>query len=401
MQIETWPTSRPIPYARNPRKNVAAVVKVKASIQEFGFKQPIVVDKDGVIVVGHTRHKAAIELGYESVPVVVAADLTPAQIKAYRIADNRTNEEAEWDNELLAIELEDLKADDVDLLLTGFDLDELTRITDKGPTEGLTDDDAVPEIQEEPISKLGDLWLLGNHRLMCGDSTSITDVEKLMDGRKAEIVWTDPPYNVAYEGKTKDALTIQNDSMDEVTFRQFLQDAFTSMLTVTKAGGAIYVAHADMQGHNFRLAFLASGWSLRSCLVWAKNSLVLGRGDYQWRHEPILYGWAPGAAHEWHSDRKQTTVLEFDRPSRSAEHPTMKPIALIEYCLGNSSLQGQIVLDLFGGSGSTLIACEKTGRSCRMMELDPKYADVIVRRWQAFTGKQAVHVDGTPFLSRE
>lgn len=210
-----------------------------------------------------------------------------------------------------------------------------------------------------------------------------------MDGEKADMVWTDPPCNVAYTGKTKEALKIQNDAMDESTFRQFLQDALSNELMVTKAGGAVYVAHADLQGHNFRLAFMDAGWTLRSCLVWAKNSLVLGRGDYQWMHEPILYGWAPGAAHVWQSDRKQTTVLEFDRPTRSTEHPTMKPVALIEYCIGNNSRQGDIVLDTFGGSGSTLIACEKTGRRGYLMELDPKYCDVIVKRWEDATGKKA------------
>jgi DNA modification methylase len=403
MNVEHWPTGQPIPYARNPRSNDSAVAKVKASIKEFGFRQPIVVDKDGVIVVGHTRHKVAIELGITEVPVVVASDLTPAQVKAYRLADNRTNEEATWIDDLLALELDELKLSEFDLALTGFSDDELSAYSAlAGSTQnGLTDDDVCPEPPVIPKSKLGDIWILGNHSLMCGDSTATTDVQRLMDGEKADTVWTDPPYNVAYEGKTKDALRIENDSMDEDAFRQFLKDAFTSALAATKAGGAIYVAHADMQGHNFRLAFLAAGWSLRSCLVWAKNSLVLGRGDYQWRHEPILYGWAPGAAHEWHSDRKQTTVLEFDRPSRSAEHPTMKPVALIEYCLGNSCLPGQRVLDLFGGSGSTLIACEKTARKARLMEIDPKYCDVILKRWQDFTGKQAVHVDGTLFDKRD
>jgi DNA modification methylase len=401
MKIEMWPIDRPIPYARNPRNNDgAAVAKVKASLQEFGFRQPLVVDTDGVIICGHTRKKAAHELGMTEVPVLVAADLTPAQVRAYRIADNRTNQEATWVDDLLSLELDELQISDFDLTLTGFDPEELAKLFSNGTEEGLTEDDACPEAPAEPRSVPGDLWILGNHRLVCGDSTIVTDVERLMDGEKADIVWTDPPYNVAYEGKTKDALRIENDSMGDDDFRQFLQDAFATALIATKPGGAIYVAHGDMQSHNFRLAFLAAGWSLRSCLVWAKNSLVLGRGDYQWRHEPILYGWAPGAAHEWHSDRKQTTVLEFDRPSRSTDHPTMKPVPLIEYCLGNSCLPGQRVLDLFGGSGSTLIACEKTSRNARLMEIDPKYCDVIVKRWQDFTGKNAVHEDGTLFDAR-
>lgn len=249
--------------------------------------------------------------------------------------------------------------------------------------------DVIPPYGEEaPLSEpkvvktvKGDVYELGGHRLVCGDATVLEDAEKLMRGEKADMVWTDPPYNVAYEGKTKDALTIENDSMEGKAFYQFLYDAFVNMLTATKPGGAIYVAHADSEGANFRSAMVGGGWLLKQCLIWVKQHMVMGRQDYHWQHEPILYGWAPGAAHNWYSDRKQTTVLNFDRPHRNEEHPTMKPVDLIEYMLGNSSARGDIVLDPFGGSGSTLVACQKQGRKARLLELDPKYCDVIVTRY--------------------
>ena len=256
------------------------------------------------------------------------------------------------------------------------------------------DPDAIPEPPVEPKTKRGDIWTLGDHRLMCGDSTIIDDVQKLMGENRADMVWTDPPYNVAYKGKTTEALRIQNDEMSDETFYQFLYDAHSNMLLYTKAGGAIYVAHADLEGMNFRKAMLNSGWLLKQCLIWVKQSLVMGRQDYHWKHEPILYGWAPGASHNWYGDRKQTTVLEFSRPSRSADHPTMKPIDLIEYCLTNSCAPRGLVLDLFGGSGSTLIACEKSGRSAVLCELDPRYCDVILTRWAGYTGKDPVRDDG-------
>lgn len=268
--------------------------------------------------------------------------------------------------------------------------------------EGACDDDEAPEPPADPISKRGDLYQLGKHRLLCGDSTMIDDVQKLMGDQKADMVWTDPPYNVAYEGKTKDALTIQNDKMGGEAFYQFLYDAYVSMLTVTKPGGAIYVAHADSEGMNFRKAMTDAGWLLKQCLIWNKNSLVMGRQDYHWKHEPILYGWAPGASHNWYTDRKQTTVIECKRPSRNAEHPTMKPVELIEYCVNNSCRPGGGVLDLFGGSGSTLIAAEKTARRAFLCELDPKYCDVIVARWEKFTGKQATLIQsGSDMAAKE
>jgi site-specific DNA-methyltransferase (adenine-specific) len=284
--------------------------------------------------------------------------------------------------------LQDLK-DDIDLSLLGFDPDELDELLNPvEETEGLTDEDAVPETPIEPKTKPGDIYILGNHRLMCGDSTNIDSVEKLTDGL-VDILVTDPPYNVAYEGKTKDALTIQNDSMGDEQFRQFLRDAFVAADAVMKQGAVFYIWHADSEGYNFRGACKDAGWKVRQCLIWQKDSMVMGRQDYHWKHEPCLYGWKDGAGHLWASDRKQTTLIECKRPKRNDIHPTMKPVELMEYQILNNTKGQDIVLDLFGGSGSTLIAAEKTGRKARLMELDPKYCDVIVKRWEDFTGKKA------------
>jgi DNA modification methylase len=392
MKIETWPIHRPIPYARNARKiPQQAIDKVAGSIKEFGFRQPIVVDKDGVIVAGHTRLLAAQKLGLSQVPVHVAAELTPTQIKAYRLADNRVNQESSFDNELLVLELAELKVEDYELELTGFDLSELCAFEALGnsTSEGLTDEDEVPPIPELPVTVEGDLWTLGNHRLLCGDSTNVAHVERLMNGQQADLVVTDPPYNVAYQGKTKDALTIRNDRMGDKSFFDFLLKVYT-----VKDGGCIYVFHADTEGLNFRRALVESGFKLAQCCIWVKQAMVMGRQDYHWQHEPVLYGWKPTGSHHWYADRKQTTVWNFDRPMRNGEHPTMKPVALIEYPIRNSSRPGDIVVDLFGGSGSTLLACEKNARSCRTMEIDPKYCDVMLERWAEFTGKDPVRQDG-------
>jgi site-specific DNA-methyltransferase (adenine-specific) len=316
------------------------------------------------------------------------------------IADNKLALNAGWDEEMLRIELEELKALDFDLALTGFDAGELEALfADGGETsEGQGVGDAVPAPRPEAISKPGDVWVLGRHRVMCGDSTSIDAAGVLMGGGMADLLITDPPYNVAYEGKTEDALTIQNDAMSDVDFRQFLRDCYATADAFMRPGAAFYIWHADSEGLNFRAAAQEVGWKVRQCLIWNKNSLVLGRQDYHWKHEPCLYGWKDGAAHYWGSDRAQTTVLDFNRPARNGEHPTMKPIDLIQYQVENSSKRGWVVLDLFGGSGSTLIACEKTARCARLMELDPHYADVIVRRWQNFTGQRATHLEtGDPF----
>jgi site-specific DNA-methyltransferase (adenine-specific) len=327
----------------------------------------------------------------DTVPCIELAGLTELQRKAYIIADNKLALNAGWDDELLAIEFAELADAGFDALLTGFTQEEIDALTPEQIPEGLTDEDAVPEVQAEPISKLGDVWLLGKHRVMCGDSTSIETVEELMGGGLADQLITDPPYNVAYTGKTKEALKIKNDSMDDESFRLFLRDAFVAADAVMKAGAVFYIWHADLEGYNFRGAVKDAGWTVRQCLIWKKQTLVMGRQDYHWKHEPCLYGWKEGAGHLWATDRKQTTILEFDRPSRSTLHPTMKPVDLIEYQVLNNTKGQDVVLDLFGGGGSTLIACEKTGRHARLMELDPKYADVIVRRWQEFTGKQATH----------
>ncbi len=369
---------------------------VTHSLKQYGTGRSILIDKAGRVIAGNKTLSNAAAAGIEDV-IIVQSDGTKIiavqrvdldlevdrKAKQLAVADNRSAELGlDWDWKIL-----NQLGSEMDLqpFFTDKELSEL--IPESFQATGEEDD--VPDAPAEPVTKPGDLIILGDHRLLCGDSTVITDVERLMDGEKADMNWTDPPYNVAYEGGTKDALRIQNDSMNSEAFHQFLRDAFVSALLVTKPGASIYVAHADMEGLNFRSAFTSAGWSLRSCLVWAKNSLVLGRGDYQWIHEPILYGWKPGAAHVWYGDRKQTTLLEFDRPSRSPEHPTMKPVPLIEYCIGNSSKRGDRILDLFGGSGSTLIACENTTRKAYLMELDPRYCDVIVARWETATGKKA------------
>lgn len=394
------PISEMIPWDQNPRKNDAAVDKVAESIKRFGFGSPILARSNGEVIAGHTRLKAAEKLGLDRVPVRYL-DLDPADAHLLALADNKLGEIAEWDETLLAEILKDL--DPEDAALAGFGAEELEDLLSEleGPAAFLTDPDDAPEVPEEPITKTGNLWILGRHRLLCGDGTRAEDVERLMDGQKANMVFTDPPYNVDYVGKTKDALRIQNDSMSDADFFRFLLAAYECMLTHTELGGAIYVCHADSEGTNFRKALVEAGWLLKQCLIWVKSAFVMGRQDYHWQHEPILYGWVPGAAHKWHGDRKQSTVWNVDRPNRSEAHPTMKPVELVERALANSSGRGDKVLDLFGGSGTTLVACEKNGRSAYLMELDPHYCDVIIRRWEQFTGQSAslegdqVSVSGT------
>lgn len=373
------------PYENNPRKNDGAVDAVAASIREFGFKVPIIIDKAGVIVAGHTRLKAAKKLGLQNVPCIIADDLTDEQIQAFRLADNKTAELAEWDFDLLAAELKDLS--EINMSEFGFDMSAFEE------PEDVVEDDYDYDQPVESRVKEKEIWALGAHRLMCGDSTDPAVIDRLMDGVKADMLLTDPPYNVDYTGKTKDALKIQNDKMDNDQFRQFLRDAFASADSVMRAGAVFYIWHADSEGYNFRGACADNNWKVRECLIWNKNSMVLGRQDYQWKHEPCLYGWKDGT-HNWYSDRKQTTILEFDKPMRSSEHPTMKPVPLFAYLIQNSSKKGDIVLDSFGGSGTTLIACEQLGRQCRMMELDPHYCDVIINRWEQLTGQKAVLLNG-------
>ena len=384
MNIESKLLADIVPYAKNAKKHDNRQINnVAESIKQYGFVQPIVIDRDGVIVIGHCRALAAKKLGMKEVPCVCVDDLTPEQVNALRIVDNKSNE-SDWDFDLLADEIPGLD-------LSSFDFDwGLPEITEE------VIEDEVPEVDEdaEPITKLGDIWQLGRHRLMCGDSTSIEDVEKLMAGQLADMLLTDPPYNVAYEGKTKDRLTIQNDSMDNDSFRQFLRDAFSSADAVMKQGAVFYIWHADSEGYNFRGACFDIGWKVRQCLIWNKNSMVMGRQDYQWKHEPCLYGWKEGASHLWASDRKQTTVIDYQRPTKAEIHPTMKPVGLFDYQIKNNTKGGDIVLDLFNGSGTTIMACEQNGRVARCMELDPRYVDACVKRWENFTGEKAVLING-------
>ncbi len=388
-----------IPYARNSRTHSdAQVAQIAASIKEFGFTNPVLIDAGGGIIAGHGRVLAARKLGLSDVPCIRLDHLTDAQKRAYVIADNRLALNSGWDTEMLKVEFTDLQELGFDLELTGFDLDEINELLAPVGTEGLTDPDDAPPLPENPRTRPGDIWVMGKHRLLCGDSTSVSDLEKLTDGQLVDMWLTDPPYNVAYEGKTKDALKIKNDEMGDDQFRQFLRDAYTAADMVMKPGAVFYIWHADSEGYNFRGAAQDAGWKVRQCLIWKKSSMVMGRQDYHWKHEPCLYGWKEGASHLWAADRKQTTILEFEKPSRNGEHPTMKPVALFEYQLLNNTKGGDQVLDSFGGSGTTLIAAEKNGRVARIMELDPKYCDVIVKRWQDFTGKIAIHAEtGEPF----
>jgi len=393
MDIEKLSIDDLLPYAKNSRTHSnEQVAQIAASIKEFGFNNPVLIDREGTIIAGHGRVMAARKLGLAEVPTIRLGHLNENQRKAYVIADNRLALNAGWDTEMLALELTDLKNEDFDLSLLGFDDDELAKLLQPETIEGLTDPDSVPDVPEDAKTKLGDIYILGNHRLMCGDATSQTDMEKLCGEQLVDMWITDPPYNVAYEGKTKDAMTIQNDSMGDTQFREFLRDSYVTADTVMKPGAVFYIWHADLEGYNFRGAAKDANWVVRQCLIWKKSVLVIGRQDYQWKHEPCLYGWKDGAGHLWSSDRKQTTILEFDKPNRNKEHPTMKPVELFEYQILNNTKGNDIVLDSFGGSGTTIIACEKSGRNARVMELDPKYCDVIVKRWEDFTGKTATLV---------
>lgn len=389
-RFEHWDIERLRPYDKNPRTHSAEqVTKLVASLREFGFTNPILVDSKDGIIAGHGRLEAARAVGMQEVPVVVLDHLTDAQRRAYILADNRLALEAGWDPALLASELEALKLDSFELGLTGFDAEELDGIfaaADTSPIGG-ADEDEAPTLPVTPVSRPGDLWSVGRHRILCGDATVAADVERLLGGKLAHCLWTDPPYGVAYEGS---AGTIQNDDLDPAAFAAFLAGAFGNALAVLRPGAAAYVCHAETEGLAFRRAFIEAGFKLSSCLIWRKNSLVLGRSDWQWAHEPILYGWKPGAAHAWYGGRDKTTVLDENKPFRSADHPTMKPVGLVERMITNSTKNGQVILDLFAGSGTTLIACERTARVGRALEIDARFVDVAVRRWEEFTGKQAV-----------
>ena len=389
-ETQLWDISRFVPYARNPRKNDSAVDRMVSSIAEFGFKIPVLARSDGEVVDGHLRLKAAMKLGLSEIPVILCDEWTPAQVKAFRLMVNRSVTWAEWDADLLGLELLELKELDFDLGLTGFDSNDLDAyLAGIDASPGLTDEDAVPEVPETPVSQPGDLWILGPHRVLCGDATQIEDVERLMDGEKADMVFTDPPYNVAYEGYTKDKLTIQGDRMSDGEFQRFLQSALVSCRHIVKAGASLYICHASSVQREFQTAIEASGLSVRCQVIWAKNTFAWGHGRYKYQHEPLFYCHVAGETDAWYGDRSQSTLWLEKKPAANRLHPTMKPVELIDRALRNSSKAGDLVGDLFGGSGSTLIACERRGRNARLMELDPRYVDVIVKRWEEFTGKVA------------
>lgn len=381
-----------VPYARNAKEHPSKQVdEIANSIKTFGMNDPVGVwtnpQGELEIVEGHGRVLALEKLGAELCPVIRLDSLTDEERRAYTHVHNQTTLTSGFDEELLFKDL-----DELDFEWADFGFDDDLGMDDETSTGDIIEDEE-PEVAE-PFVRAGDVWVCGNHRVMCGDSTKPEDIALLMGGLQADMIVTDPPYNVAYEGKTEDALTIENDSMSDADFRKFLTDAFSAADTALKAGGAIYICHSDSEGYNFRGACLDCGWgAVRETLIWAKNSMVMGRQDYQWKHEPILYLWKPGASHSWYSDRKQTTVLEFDRPNRNGEHPTMKPIALFAYLIKNSSKKGDVVLDSFGGSGTSVIACEQVGRRCCTMELDERYASVIVRRYIEFSGEDGVYLE--------
>ena len=394
MEIREFGIDEIKPYEKNPRKNEDSIRFVANSIKEFGFKVPIVIDADNVIVAGHTRWKAAKQLGLEKVPCIKADDLSPAQIKAFRLADNKVGEFSQWDMDLLGDELKDL-GDVFDMGDFGF----FDPMDDDAPT-GDDDDfdpDKVAEDIENPVSQPGDLWLLGRHRLICGDSCDEATIKRLCGDEAIDLYLTDPPYNVAYKGGT--GLTIENDNMDSASFLAFLTDAYAAADSVMKAGCPFYIWHASCEVGNFYQAMLnIPGWMPKQYLLWVKDSFTLGRQDYQWKHEPCWYGWKDGAAHYFVDDRKQSTVLEFDKPKRNGEHPTMKPVELFEKLVENSSRPGENVLDSFGGSGTTMVACEKLGRKAFLSELSEKYCDVIIRRFVNLKGSKDVFLlknDGT------
>ena len=400
-----------VPYENNPRDNDKAVKYVAESIKKFGFKVPIIVDQNNTVITGHTRLKAAIEIGLERVPVIIADDLTEDQVTAFRLADNKVAEQAKWNEALLIEELK--KCGEFDMEALGFDLD----ILDTGADD--LKEDEVPATPKTAKTKPGQIWKLGRHRLICGDSTDAETIARLTDGEEMDLWITDPPYNIAYEGKTKDKLTIENDAwQNDREFINFLHKAFDAAMTAVKPGGFFYIWYADTQALNFRLAAQEAGLEVRQNLIWVKSIFALGRQDYQWRHEPCLYGWKEGAAHYFVNDRTQSTVTEqgldiehmkkeelrdlvkafletpttalyFDKPSRSAEHPTMKPVQLFAKQIQNSTKPGDRVLDTFGGSGTTLISAEQLGRTAYLCELDPHYCDVIIQRWENLTGEVA------------
>lgn len=370
-----------VPYVNNARTHSAEqIIKLRSSLREFGFVNPIIIDRDFNVIAGHGRLMAAKEEGINEVPCVFADFLTDAQKKAYILADNRMAMDAGWDEELLKIEMEELQNLGYDLGYTGFDEKELADLFGIDDKEVKDDEfDLTAALEKASFVERGDVWFVGKHKLMCGDATSSEDVSKLMEDKKANLILTDPPYNVAF--KSSDGLTIQNDSMKNNDFYEFLFSSFKNMAEHLENGGAAYIFHADTEGLNFRKAFIDAGFHLAGCCIWVKDSLVLGRSDYQWQHEPVLYGFMQNGKHPWYSDRKQTTIWNFDKPKKNSNHPTSKPLDLLAYPINNSTQANAIVIDTFGGSGSTLMACEQMNRICYTMELDEKYASVILRRY--------------------
>lgn len=432
LKIEYWPLEKLRPYERKLRKfDASAVRRMMESLKEYGFRIPVLAKACGEVVNGHLCLEAAKQLGMEKAPVILADGLSDAQVRAFRLLVNRSATWASWDEVMVSLELAELRELDMDLNLTGFDVSELDALLSLLPDEGDADPEEIPAIPETPVSRPGDVWILGAHRLLCGDATSQADLRRLLVEERPELVVTDPPYNVDVEGR---AGKILNDAMSAKAFREFLGRVFDGLYGALADGAVIYVAHSDTEGLAFRDAFQGAGFKLASCLIWRKNIHVLGRADYHWQHEPILYGWKPSGRHAFFGGRRQTTLLEavpgavvledgrvqipagddlfilsgsdlsvevvqgslvsVDKPARNDEHPTMKPVALIERFVRNSSRPGGVVLDPFGGAGSTLIACERLGRVCRTLELDPRFADVIVRRWEKYTGWQAVRLEG-------
>ena len=386
-KLEQVPIDKLVPYARNARTHSKEqIAQLRASLREFGFVSPAVIDADYNILVGHGRIMAAREEGYETVPCVFAENLTEAQKRAYILADNQLALNAGWNEEMLSVELSDLQDQSFDLSLLGFDAGELDKLIGTGNEKDIADDDfdLTAALEKASFVEPSDIWTVGKHRVMCGDATSPEDVEKLMDGKKANLVLTDPPYGVSF--KASDGLTIQNDSLKGEEFYKFLLAAFKNMADHLEKGGAAYCFHADTEGLTFRKAFIDAGFHLAGVCIWVKNSL--GRSDYQWQHEPVLYVFLQNGKHPWYSDRKQTTIWNYDKPKRNKDHPTSKPLDLLGYPIQNSSQENSVVIDTFGGSGSTLMACEQLNRVCCMMELDPKYASVILRRYVEDTGDE-------------
>lgn len=428
-KYQMWPVEKLTPYPRNARvHSEEQISKICTSIITFGFTNPILIDKDGGIVAGHGRYLAALRLGLPQVPTIDLSHLSKAQKRAYILADNKLAEGAEWDLEQLSSEILELLGTGADLSVTGFSNEELVNLADLATPYSLENDQVEP-VPVDPISRAGDRWTLGGHQLLCGDSTNYAVLKSFLSDRLIDCVWTDPPYNVNYKGT---AGKITNDDMEHMKFRGFLRNFFSAVFLVMKPGAVIYVCHADTEGLNFRLEFRQAGFHLSGCLIWRKNAIVLGRSDYQWQHEPILYGWKPGEKHFYGGGRSKSTMLDpiesivdivsdsevrisadkivivkgpglsvsaldgsvfkENKPTQNKEHPTMKPVPLIEKMLLNSTLPEHVVLDPFAGSGSVIIACERLGRKCFAVEIDPKYCDVIIKRWQGFTGESAIHV---------